>query len=345
MKKWTTAFLIIFSYIPFTNVFASNYFNVTLTGATLTIAPTFNPKAPNKVYPNAGIKITSAGFTLSQCTPQTNKFCTFAASANAPANLVVSGPSGTITVTACLNATKNTANCEIHSINLPAIIFITQNGYNGNLNGVEGADALCNSEAYGAGSQVPPGRTFKALLLSPTRYPCSNPNGDHSGGCKGRYANDWPLVPGTVYYHPNGFTIFNTVNENGVFDGEVVTLQDVQGNASIAQFWSGIQSVHSTSDGFHIDAWAFDDMNPNADQTAYTTNLAYCQNWTSSNATIHGNVGSAGRVEGNLRSPVPTAQWGNYYNFQDNALSYLFNIFDISAYYTCDGPASLVCVG
>ncbi|MCX7114663.1 MAG: DUF1554 domain-containing protein [Gammaproteobacteria bacterium] len=345
MRTWTTVFLILLADIPITTLHANNIFNVTLTGGTFTIAPVYNPIAPNKPYPNAGVKISSPRFTLSHCTPQPNQFCTFPVSTNAPASLAISGPSGPITLTACLNGTKKTANCEEHVITIPAIIFITQTGYSGDLNGTTGADALCNNEAYGAGSQVPPGRTFKALLVSSTRYPCSNPNGNTVGGCLGIFQKDWPLVPNTVYYQPNGATVFNTVNENGVFDDEVVTLQDVQGNASVAQFWSGVQSVHSTPDGFHIDAWAFDDMNPDADQISYRTSLADCQNWSSSHAGINGNVGSAARIDGGLRSPVPVAQWGNYYNFQDNDRSYLFNLFNISAYYTCDGPASLVCVG
>ena len=150
MKKRTSLFLIIAFYLPITNVLASNYFNHTFAGSTLTIAPTFNPKAPNKSY-KAGIKIVTPGFTLSQCTPLNNQFCTFPASTDAPANIIIAGPSGATTFTACLNATKNTANCENHTFTIPAIIFITQQGYTGDLNGVTGADALCNSEAYGTG--------------------------------------------------------------------------------------------------------------------------------------------------------------------------------------------------
>ena len=167
---------------------------------------------------------------------------------------------------------------------------------------------------------------------------------DNSGRCKGTFANDWPLVPGTFYYQPNGLTVFNVVNENGVFDGEFVTLQDAKGNTSIAGFGLVCNRSIVPLKAF-IDAWAFDNMNPTASQASYTTNLAYCQNWTSANSSVHGSVGSAGRFEGNLSGPVPVAQWGNYYNFQDNILSYLFNIFNSSAYYTCDGKASLICVG
>ena len=344
--KWIRVLLFFLACGQIGSVIAGNLFSVNLVGGTLTIATTYNPKAPNKVYQQAGVKLSGAGLTLSQCTLENNGFCRFSVSTNAPASLSLSGPSGPITATVCLNAVGNGLSCENHQINVPAIIFITQNGYSGNLAGVAGADGICNNEAYMAGSVIPSGRTFKALLLSPTRYPCSNPHGNSTGSCGGAFpSSDWPLTPGTVYYQPNGVDVFNTVNANGVFDGETVTFQTVSGGASVAQFWSGIQSVHSTPEGFHIDGWAFDDMNPSADNQVYTSNLAYCNDWLSSSSSAHGSVGSAGRYEGNVLAPLPLSTWGNYYYFSNTLVGYLFNAFITSAYYTCDGPASLVCVG
>lgn len=345
MRQWTIALFILFSSSQVVNATTGNFFNVTLSGATLTISTIYNPNAPNKVYEHAGVKIGDSGYTLSQCTPQSNGFCSFPISSNAPVSLMLSGPSGPEVVTVCLNVTGNhPLSCEQYQIVVPFIIFITQGGYNGNLGGVAGADQICNSQAYVAGSLIPPGRTFKALMLSQTRYPCSNPYGGASGLCGGSFASDWPLFPGNVYYQPNGIDVFNTVNQNAVFNGEVTTLEDVAGNASVAQFWSGTQSVHSTPDGFHIDAWAFADMNPNADQGAYSTNLAYCDSWTSSSSSVNGSVGTSGRQQGSLLGPLAPSTWGNYYKFNDDSYGYLFNLF-IGTYYTCDGMASLVCVG
>lgn len=337
--------IVLFSCCQIANATSGRLFNVTLSGATLTITPVYNPQAPNKLYEHAGVKITTPGFSVSQCTPLNNGFCSFPTSSNDPASIAVSGPSGIATVRVCLNATGQTATCENHQIDAPHIIFITQDGYSGNLGGVAGADVKCNDQAYMSGSTIPPGRTFQALLVSSTRYPCSNPSGNDAGACGDSFVGNWPLIPGTVYYQPNGESIFNKVNENGVFDGEIVALQSAAGDASVAQFWSGVQSVHSTPDGLHIDAWAFADMNPNADQSVYKANLAHCQNWTSSMSSVHGSVGSAGRFQGNLLGPVLQSTWGNYYYFSDDTVNYLFNLFSISAYYNCDGPASLVCVG
>ena len=73
------------------------------------ITPVFNPHAPNKVYGNAGVNIITKGFTVSQCTHLNNNFCTFSVSTNAPANLALSGPSGTAIVTVCLNGTGDTS--------------------------------------------------------------------------------------------------------------------------------------------------------------------------------------------------------------------------------------------
>lgn len=342
MKKYIAALIILLNNQIST---AGTIFNVALSNHTLTVTPVFNPQAPNKLYKHVGVKITNTGYNLGQCTPIDNKFCIFPASTDAPAKLTLSGPSGPVTMIVCLNALGQTATCEYHSVNIPGIIFITPDGYSGNLNGVAGADALCNAQAYMAGSLIAPGRTFKALLLDHNRTPCSNPLNDTLGQCGGKFAKDWPLIPGTVYYQPNGIDVFNTVNEFGVFDGEMIVLQDPSGVASTAQFWSGIQSVHSTIDGLHINGWAFDDMNPPADHSVYAENLASCSNWTSSTPSIHGAVGSAGKYQGNVLGPVAPNLWGNYYYFDDESVNYLFNLFSISAYYTCDGPASLVCVG
>lgn len=343
-KGLKRVWLVILTSIATNAVYSENLFNTILTGATLTITPTYNPQAPDKMY-HPGIHIVSPGFSVSHCNLQSNAFCTFAASNNQPANLEISGPSGELIVNLCLNPNKPTASCEMHHMVVPPVIFITQSSYSGDLNGITGADALCNNQAYISGSILPPGRQFKALLLSTERYPCSNPSNNDSGQCNHLFANDWPLISNMTYYKPDGVTIAGRTNRYGVFDENIIALQDMAGHESIAQFWSGIQSVHSSADGFHIDAWAFDDMHPNRDQQAYANNLAYCQNWHSASATAHGSVGSTDRIDGTLSGPVPLNEWGNYYQFYDDDLSYLFNLFTISAYYTCDGLAKLVCVG
>lgn len=85
---------------------ASALFSVSSNGATLIIATT----VPNHTYPTAGIKITSAGYSLtnpgSDCTPAANGYCLFSVSNTSPHNIAISGASGSVNYTLCLNGTS-----------------------------------------------------------------------------------------------------------------------------------------------------------------------------------------------------------------------------------------------
>lgn len=66
--------------------------------------------------------------------------------------------------------------------------------------GLVGMDALCNADA----SRPDTALNYRALLASPSRYPCTSPNCE-----EGAQALDWPLVPSTRYLF-NGAVSFTT---------------------------------------------------------------------------------------------------------------------------------------
>ena len=117
------------------------------------------------------------------------------------------------------------------------VIFITQNGYS-NFNGVNGADAICNSEAKTSGSLIDKKATFKALLIASNRYPC-----DAAGKCGVNSSADWPVQPDTTYT-----TVGNAgkivSNGNGVFQNyPAMLIRDEFGYPQNRFFWTGINGV------------------------------------------------------------------------------------------------------
>lgn len=60
--------------------------NYTVSALDLTISPTI----PNHLYPAAGIKINTPGYTPGNCTPVSNGYCLFSVSSSVPANIPIS---------------------------------------------------------------------------------------------------------------------------------------------------------------------------------------------------------------------------------------------------------------
>lgn len=87
-------------------------------------------------------------------------------------------------------------------------IFLTSSAYTGNLGGIAGADAKCNS----AGNK-PNGSTYKAMIAaSGVRVACTTAN---CGGGAGEHI-DWVLYPTTQYTRPDN-TAIGTTTANGIF--------------------------------------------------------------------------------------------------------------------------------
>lgn len=93
--------------------------------------------------------------------------------------------------------------------------------------GVAGADSICTTLGPSNGT------TFKAMIGSATRYPCTSDECATGGVSENR---DWPLSANTTYYRPDG-TEIGTTGSYGVFP-EVTTNSVVSSNNS--NFWFGI---------------------------------------------------------------------------------------------------------
>lgn len=93
-----------------------------ITGGVLTIIPSI----PDHLYPHAGIKINTPGYSLTnegtECTPEGNGYCLFAVSSNAPKSISISGPAGLVSVTLCLNG-KAPISCQTDTISTSLLAF------------------------------------------------------------------------------------------------------------------------------------------------------------------------------------------------------------------------------
>lgn len=215
-------------------------------------------------------------------------------------------------------------------------IFITVNDYRGNLGRESGADQKCQIEAELAGLFG----DYAALLVTESRYPCGT-----GGLCAGNHASvDWPLTSGDIYYNPSG-SIFNTVNVNAVFDGSESRIEFSDGSPTDGfDFWSGIQSVLTSSDGLDIVGWAYIDENPTQDNSVYADNLANCNNFTSSESTENGAFGVTNTSTYVEDGTVPANTWGNYFYFSNTNSAYNINVWSIGFFHECNSSARLVCV-
>lgn len=94
---------------------AGLFFDVTLSGSTLNIKTTI----PYHTYPGAGIKINSAGFSLtnagSECTMAGNGYCLFSVSNATTKTISITGSSGTLNVTLCLNG-NGPLSCQNYNV-------------------------------------------------------------------------------------------------------------------------------------------------------------------------------------------------------------------------------------
>ena len=274
----------------------------------------------------------------------------FSVSDSAPISLNFLGSGGNAKIRICLDGVGNKFSCEeqtISSIGNSHIIFATSTSFSGNLGGTAGADALCQTVAYQAGSIIPTANLkFKALIITPTRYPCSSNNGGLSGSCGGGFANDWPLVADTEYVYANGTTVFNTVNQYESFDGSNrFIMNEMGGIPSTGQnFWFGIQSILSSANGRDISGWAYTDMNSAADGVQYAANLKSCNGFTTASSSASGSFGIFGQIATVLSGSVSGTTWGNYYYFNDSASAYMLNLFNGGDSNTCNTELPIVCV-
>ena len=228
------------------------------------------------------------------------------------------------------------------------IVFITTGTYTGNFGGVSGADVICQTEAYASGTIIPHGLTFKAILVTSGRYPCSSQNGGVSGQCGGSFENDWPLIPGVKYFNPD-LTVFNTVNAQSVFDGSNDKLQLRTGIVTTPSqvFWTGIQSILSNNAALDIVGWAYTDMNSAADGTTYASESpANCLEFTSTTGgglQNGSNTGFTGFPPTVILGTITGGVWGNYETFSDSGSALLLNVWSIGETTGCTSLLQVTC--
>ena len=95
---------------------AGLFFNITNAGTTLSITTTI----PHHTYPNAGIKINTAGYSIaSGCTPAANGYCLFSVSDTHSTTLSINGSTGTMNASLCLSG-LGPLSCQNYSLSLVA---------------------------------------------------------------------------------------------------------------------------------------------------------------------------------------------------------------------------------
>lgn len=308
--------------------------NVTLDTTTVKITAT----VPNHLY-SAGIKINTPGYTVANpgndCKPLKNGYCVFTMSN---------------TLSASISITTG--------VTMPPILFVASSLAQGNFNANGGADKFCAASANQNALFNPVNYSYKALIVTRTRYPCNYLNG--APGCGSVYSSDWPLSQNTTYYYPDGVTVFNTTNNNGVFDGSNPTLHFQDGSLVDSQhfLWVGIQSVlaNNQSPPNDIAGWAYSDLNPGSDPTndgVYYSQWSprNCNDWTdnTSPGIYLAAVGLAGQPAGlsYISGAMPEAEtWGNYYIWQNNTPSstYFLNVWSVSYLSDCPSQGYVICV-
>lgn len=324
---------------------SGSHFKISVSGVVATITTT----TPNRTYPNAGIKIITPGYTVSgNVRSASNGFYLFSVGDSLPASINILGQGGEVKVIICLDGIGQTYTCEnqtISPLSNSHLIFATSSSYPGNLGGISGADSICQTVAYQSGSIIPyPGLTFKALLVTPRRYPCSSVNGGISGSCGGSFTANWPLSPHTKYVYADGITFFNTVNQYGVFDGTNSLIRTEQGGVPNGNFWMGIQSIFSDPSGNDIYAWAYTDMNKIEDGNRYTSNLSSCWGFSSNDSNLSGSAGLFGQIPNVVNGPISSSTWGNYFYFNNASGAYLMNVFSSSYNFSCSNAYPILCV-
>jgi hypothetical protein len=121
----------------------------------------------------------------------------------------------------------------------PRRIFVTSHAYDGDLDGISGADAKCLTDSN---NPLGPGNgNWKALIVDDTnRVACTT---DGCSGGEGEHT-DWVLKPNTTYTRTDG-TIIATTNPVGLF---TFPLENAIAPLPSVYAWTGLNLSWQTSD-------------------------------------------------------------------------------------------------
>lgn len=135
------------------------------------------------------------------------------------------------------NVTNVSVSCAANILS----IFISSATYDGNLGGISGADAHCDSEFSGTKAMV---------VYASDRMACANPS------C------NWVLAPSTTYYRADGTTPIGTTDSSAVFPFPL----DNSLTGSSGEIWTGLSDTWTT--GFVCGGWI---LNSSAVGVAWAT--------------------------------------------------------------------------
>jgi len=190
------------------------FFNVLASGLNLNIRTTI----PGHTYPAAGIKLNTSGYTLADANPgcamSPNGYCLFQVSDTVPASINISGPSGLVQFTLCLNG-NGPLSCQNYSMT------VVGNGCGRFLTGFTG---LWSTSTVGANNPLSSGMGFIDYL----------PQG----------------IAATLYLgRSNAFRSFTSSGGSGTFGGSYTTLSspptNFQSYGSMAYFGGSIWVITS----------------------------------------------------------------------------------------------------
>ncbi|MBK9497992.1 MAG: DUF1554 domain-containing protein [Leptospiraceae bacterium] len=136
--------------------------------------------------------------------------------------------------------------------------FISSSTLNGNLGGIAGADALCNSD--GAKPSILP-NTYKAMIVDGTNRKASNTANAGDGQV------DWVFLPNTSYFRTDGTTLIKTTNANSIFVFPLTNSFDTPG----IPYWTGLNTDWTTSSNRCATDWTSTTGNGQAGQATMLT--------------------------------------------------------------------------
>lgn len=130
--------------------------------------------------------------------------------------------------------TQHVCNAAPDGVTYCKHLFVTAETYTGDLGGVTGADAKCNSDA-----NKPNDSNYKALLVDGSaRRACTSPHCS-DGGLDEHL--DWVLTPNTGYYRADGTTLIAKANTLGLWPFPLSNTYDLPENSpGLTAVWTGL---------------------------------------------------------------------------------------------------------
>jgi hypothetical protein len=139
--------------------------------------------------------------------------------------------------------------------------FISSSTLTGNIGGIAGADALCNSD--GAKPSILP-NVYKAMIVDGTNRKASNTANAGDGQV------DWVFLPNTSYFRTDGTTLIKTTNANSIFVFPLTSSFDTPG----IPYWTGLNTDWTTSSNRCATDWTSTTGNGQAGQATMLTSAS-----------------------------------------------------------------------